>query len=492
MSDEVVLALDQGTTSSRTLAFDRNGKVVAQSQREFTQYFPQSGWVEHDGEEIWASQEATLREVLEQLQADNRKVLAMGITNQRETTLVWDRSTGEPLHRAIVWQDRRTAETCATLKAGGHEEMVTERTGLRLDPYFSGTKVKWLLDEIPDARARAARGELCFGTMDSWLIWKLTGGQVHATDITNASRTLLLNIHSGEWDEELCELLEIPYQMLPEVRSCSEVYGTSMDGIPIAGVAGDQHAALFGQACFEKGMVKNTYGTGCFLVMNTGRSAVASQNGLLTTIGWEINGVREYALEGSIFMGGALVQWLRDGLQMVKSAAECSQLAEEAEGNGGLYIVPAFTGLGAPHWDPFARGAAIGMSRGTNRSHFCRAVLEAIAFQSAEVVAAMVKDSGLELPEVRVDGGASASNFLMQFQADLLNCPVVRPQVTETTALGAAYLAGLAVGMWESQEEIARQWQVERTFQVTPACESAELKRQWSRAVARSKNWIES
>jgi glycerol kinase len=492
MSDEVVIALDQGTTSSRTLAFDKSGQIVAMAQQEFPQYFPKSGWVEHEAEEIWESQSATLQKVLTDVKEAGKTVMAMGITNQRETTLVWDRETGKPIHRAIVWQDRRTTGICGTLKEAGHEALFNERTGLRLDPYFAGTKVKWILDEVSGSRERARRGELCFGTMDSWLIWKLTGGKVHATDITNASRTLLLDIHSGQWDEELCEILDVPYEMLPEVKSCSEVYGETSEGVSIAGVAGDQHAALFGQACFEKGMVKNTYGTGCFLVMNTGSEAVHSDHGLLTTVAWEIGGQREYALEGSVFMAGAVVQWLRDGLGMVKSAEECSQIALETEDNGGLYLVPAFTGLGAPHWDPFARGIVAGLSRGTKREHFCRAALESIAFQSAEVVDCMVKDSGLELAELRVDGGASASEFLMQFQADLLETKVVRPQVTETTALGAAYLAGLAVGVWKSKEEIARQWEAGQGFEVSPGFERSDLLRQWSRAVERSKNWEES
>ncbi|MEM9080872.1 MAG: glycerol kinase GlpK [Verrucomicrobiota bacterium] len=489
MSDEVILALDQGTTSSRTLAFDREGKVVAVSQQEFTQHFPQPGWVEHDAEEIWTSQEGTLRDVLGQL--DGRKVAGMGITNQRETTVVWDRATGEPVHRAIVWQDRRTAGFCGEMKGKGLEERFVEKTGLRLDPYFSGTKLRWILDHVEGARERAERGELCFGTVDSLLIWKLTGGRVHATDVTNASRTLLMNLETGVWDEELCELLEIPLAMLPEVKSCSEVYGETEEGIAIAGVAGDQHAALFGQACFEAGMAKNTYGTGCFLLMNTGEEAVKSENNLLTTVAWEVDGKREYALEGSVFIGGAVVQWLRDGLGMISTSEEVNEVAATVEDNGGMYLVPAFAGLGAPHWDPFARGLAVGMTRGTTKGHFCRAALESIAFQSAELVECMVADSGLPLQELRVDGGATSSELLMQFQADLLEREVVRPGVTETTGLGAAYLAGLAVGVWGSKEEIARQWAVEKTFEPKGDFGSEERMAAWKRAVERAKGWVE-
>ena len=489
MNDEVILALDQGTTSSRTIAFDRQGKVVALAQQEFPQYFPQSGWVEHEGEEIWASQSQTLGQVTAEVQKQGKSVVAMGITNQRETTLVWDRKTGALIHRAIVWQDRRTATMCAELKEKGLEEKFTEKTGLRLDPYFSGTKVRWILENVEGARERAERGELCFGTVDSWLIWKLTGGAVHATDITNASRTLLLNIHTGSWDEELCELLEIPLGVLPEVRSCSEVLGKSAEGIPISGVAGDQHAALFGQACFQEGMAKNTYGTGCFLLMNTGEVPVKSENNLLTTVAWEVGGKREYALEGSVFVGGAVVQWLRDGLGMIQSSAECDEVAREVDDNGGLYLVPAFTGIGAPHWDPFARGIAVGLTRGTTRAHFCRAALESIAFQSAELVDCMVKDSGLPLVELRVDGGATGSELLMQFQADLLGVDVVRSGVAETTALGAAYLAGLAIGWWESREEIAAQWELGRRFSATEGFVADDLLGEWGRAVERSKGW---
>ena len=491
MRDEVILALDQGTTSSRTLAFDWSGKVVAMAQREFQQHFPKPGWVEHDAGEIWESQRATMDEVMKELDRAGKKIAGVGITNQRETALVWDRKTGEPVHRAIVWQDRRTAQFCAEMKEKGLEERFGKKTGLRLDPYFSGTKVRWILENVEGAREKAERGELCFGTVDSWLIWKLTGGKVHATDITNASRTLLLNIHTGAWDEELCELLEIPLAMLPEVKSCSEIFGETEEGLSIAGVAGDQHAALFGQACFEAGMAKNTYGTGCFLLMNTGEEAVRSENDLLTTVAWEVDGKREYALEGSVFMAGAVVQWLRDGLGMIETSEEVNEVAATVADNGGMYFVPAFTGLGAPHWDPFARGLAIGMTRGTTKGHFCRAALESIAFQSAELVECMVADSGLPLRELRVDGGATGSELLMQFQADLLEREVVRSAVRETTGLGAAYLAGLAVGMWESKEEIARQWAVEKKFEPTAGFGSEGKMKEWKRAVERAKGWVE-
>lgn len=487
----MILALDQGTTSSRTIAFDRDGEVVAVAQQEFAQHFPQSGWVEHDAEEIWASQEATLQKVLDELKKSGRKPVAVGITNQRETTIVWDRKTGEPVHRAIVWQDRRTADFCQDLKGRGLEERFAEKTGLRLDPYFSGTKVRWILENVAGVRDRAERGELCFGTVDAWLIWKLTKGQVHATDITNASRTLLLNIHTGAWDEELCELLDVPLALLPEVKSCSEVYGETEEGLVISGVAGDQHAALFGQACYEAGMAKNTYGTGCFLLMNTGEKAVQSKNNLLTTVAWEVNGKREYALEGSVFIGGAVVQWLRDGLGLIDSAEEVNEVAETVADNGGMYFVPAFTGLGAPHWDPFARGLAVGLTRGTTKGHFCRAALESIAFQSAELVECMEADSGLPLQGLRVDGGATGSELLMQFQSNLLEEEVVSPRVKETTALGAAYLAGLAVGVWESQEQIAKQWAMAKRYQPEEGFEGGERMKKWKQAVELSKGWAE-
>lgn len=492
MSRRFILALDQGTTSSRSILFDKQGEPVASSQREFRQHYPQPGQVEHDPMEIWSSQRGTLSEVLGKADISGRDVAAIGITNQRETTIVWNRETGKPVHNAIVWQDRRTADFCARLKKEGLEPLFTAKTGKRLDPYFSGTKLRWILDHVDGARRLAEEGKLAFGTVDSWLVWKLTEGKVHVTDATNASRTLLYNIHEGRWDPELLEILEIPPQMLPEVRSCSEVYGETEHGIPIAGMAGDQHAALFGQGCFEKGMAKNTYGTGCFLLMNTGSEAVASQNNLLTTVAWQIGGKVEYALEGSIFIGGALIQWLRDELRIISSAPECDRLAATVENSGGLYLVPAFAGLGAPYWDPYARGAAFGMTRGTNRAHFCRAALEAIALQSADLTACMERDSGLRLPGLRVDGGATRSDLLLRIQADILGCKVIRPRNTETTALGAAYLAGLATGFWESREEIARHRGEDAVFEPSaPADAVAKLRRGWEKAVSRSLAWEE-
>lgn len=492
-----VLALDQGTTSSRAIVFDAHGSAVAVAQREHRQIYPEAGRVEHDAGEIWTNQCAVAVEALAAAKLTARDVSAIGITNQRETTVVWDAATGTPLGNAIVWQDRRTADVCTALKAAGKEPFFTERTGLRLDPYFSGTKLQWILDHHPGARPRAAQGELLFGTIDSWLIWKLTGGRVHVTDATNASRTLLLNIHTGVWDDECLSALDIPRAMLPKVADSSgfvaEVTAPGeLAGIPIAGIAGDQQAALFGQACFEPGMAKNTYGTGCFLLMNTGAGAVPSRNNLLTTIAWRINGRTEYALEGSVFVGGAVVQWLRDEMQMIRSAAECDELAAGVPDANGLVLVPAFAGLGAPHWDPRARGAAFGMTRGTNRAHFCRAALESIALQSADLLDCMEKDSGIPLKELRVDGGASRSDLLMQIQSDLLQRPVVRPRCVETTALGAAYLAGLAVGVWQSREEIAGQSSVEARFapEVT-ATAIQPLRSAWRKAVDRSKQWVE-
>ena len=457
-SEKFVMALDQGTTSSRALVVNHAGKVISVAQMEFKQHYPKPGWVEHDPMEIWSSQSATEAEALSKADLRHRDLAAIGITNQRETTVVWDKRTGKPIYNAIVWQDRRTADYCAKLKNQGLEAKFTEKTGLRLDPYFSGTKLRWILENVVGARAGAEAGNLIFGTIDSWLVWKLTDGVVHVTDATNASRTLLFNIHTGDWDDEILDILEIPRRMLPEVKGSSEVYGNSTKNVPISGMAGDQHAALFGQACFEPGMVKNTYGTGCFMLMNTGEKAIPSKNNLLTTIAWKIGGETEYALEGSIFMGGAVVQWLRDELKLVSSAEECSRLAASVPDAGGMYMVPAFAGLGAPHWDPYARGACVGMTRGTNRAHYCRAALEAIAFQSADLIGCMTKDSGIEIKELRVDGGASRSEPLMQFQSDLLGVNVVRPENVETTALGAAYLAGLAVGFWESKEDIVSRW----------------------------------
>ncbi|MSU48928.1 MAG: glycerol kinase [Opitutus sp.] len=490
-----ILALDQGTTSSRSIVFGRSGEVIAAAQREFPQIYPQPGWVEHDPLAIWSSQNATAIEALSQANLTTDAIAAVGVTNQRETTLVWDRATGIPVYNAIVWQDRRTADYCARLKSDGAEPAVTAKTGLRIDPYFSGTKIRWILDNVAGARARAEAGKLAFGTVDTWLLWQLTSGRRHVTDATNASRTLLYNIHTGDWDDDLLQLLGVPRALLPEVCSSSEIYGEVSAnlypaGAPIAGIAGDQQAALFGQACFVPGMAKNTYGTGCFLLMNTGGTAVPSRNNLLTTIAWRIGGKTEYALEGSVFIGGAAVQWLRDELQLVRSAAELDELAASVPDAGGLFIVPAFAGLGAPHWDPYARGTAVGITRGTNRAHFCRAVIEAIAFQSADLISCMEKDSGLRLKELRVDGGASRSRPLMQFQADLLGTPVVRPKSVETTALGAAYLAGLAVGYWESRDDIARNWAVDSTFTRTrPESGMTALRADWERALERSKGW---
>ena len=490
-----VLALDQGTTSSRSILFDRGGNIVALAQREFTQFFPQPGWVEHDANEIWVSQAVTIAEVLARAEASPKDLAAVGITNQRETVVLWDRRTGHPVAPAIVWQDRRTAERCDELRAAGHEEEVAARTGLLLDPYFSGTKLAWLLDHLPGARGRAERGELCFGTVDSWLAWKLTGGREHVTDVTNASRTLLLNLHTGEWDEAMLALLGVPAACLPRVLPSSIESGlaATIEGhdVPLAGIAGDQQAALFGQTCFRPGMAKNTYGTGCFMLMNTGDQPLRSRSRLLSTVAWDRGG-RRYALEGSVFVGGAVVQWLRDGLGLIERSSDVEALAASVPDSGGVFLVPAFTGLGSPHWDAYARGTIVGLSRGTTRGHVARAALEAIAFQSAELLGAMQADAAQPLIELRVDGGATANDLLMQFQADLLGVPVVRPRVTETTALGAAYLAGLATGFWSSHEELAAGWQVDRTFEPSIGRDhAAGLMRQWSRAVERSRGWSE-
>jgi len=492
-----VLALDQGTTSSRSILFDHRGNIVASAQREFRQYFPQPGWVEHDADEIWISQAVTIAEVLARAEATPADLAAVGITNQRETVVLWDRVTGHPLAPAIVWQDRRTADHCDALKAAGHEARVSQRTGLLLDPYFSGTKIAWLLDSIPGARAAAGRGELCFGTVDSWLIWKLSEHRLHVTDVTNASRTLLLDLRTGQWDEEMLELFRVPRACLPEVLPSSLGAGTSgplevsIEGVtvPLGGIAGDQQAALFGQNCLHPGMAKNTYGTGCFMLMNTGDAPLMSKNRLLTTVAWDRGG-RRYALEGSVFVAGAVVQWLRDGLGLIERSADVEALAETVPDNGGMFLVPAFTGLGSPHWDAYARGTMVGMSRGTTRGHIARAALESIAFQSAELLKAMQQDAGQDLIELRVDGGATANDLLMQFQADLLGVPVVRPRVTETTALGAAYLAGLATGFWSSAEELESIWQVQRRFEPRIGRDrAAGLMEQWSRAVERSRGW---
>ncbi|MBK7469462.1 MAG: glycerol kinase GlpK [Betaproteobacteria bacterium] len=490
-----VLALDQGTTSSRAIVFDQAGNRIGGAQQEFRQSFPQPGWVEHDPLEIWSSQRAVVDRALADARVASRDIAALGITNQRETTVVWERATGLPIAPAIVWQDRRTAGICDDLRAQGLAGLFQQKTGLVLDAYFSGTKLQWLLDHVPGARARAGRGELAFGTIDTWLIWNLTRGGSHVTDSSNASRTLLFNIHTGDWDDELLRLLRVPREMLPRVVPSSGAAGVATVGgveIPIAGIAGDQQAALFGQACHAPGMAKNTYGTGCFLLMNTGAVAVASRNNLLTTVAWNIGGPTQYALEGSVFIGGAVVQWLRDGLGIIKSAGDLEALARSVPDSGGVVLVPAFAGLGAPHWDPYARGSMFGMTRGTTTAHIARAALDAIALQSAEVLDAMQADSGITLTELRVDGGAAANNLLLQCQADLLGVPVVRPRMLETTALGAAYLAGLATGYWSTPADIEANWQVDRRFE--PAMSrivAAGLRARWSRGVARSRDWVQ-
>ncbi len=492
-----ILALDQGTTSSRAIVFDREGAARSVAQREFRQIFPRPGWVEHDPDEIWKTQAAVAMEALVSARVAARDVAAIGITNQRETTVIWDRATGEPIHNAIVWQDRRTAKICDELRADGYVDLFRERTGLVLDAYFAGTKVRWILDHVDGARARAERGELAFGTVDSWLIWRLTDGELHVTDATNASRTLLFDIHRGEWDDELLQVLGVPRQMLPEVRPSSEIYGeTSGDllaaRIPIAGIAGDQHAALFGQVCTEPGMAKNTYGTGCFVLMNTGGEAVPSRHQLLTTIAWRYRGATTYALEGSIFIAGAVVQWLRDGLGVISRSSEVEGLARSVDDNGNVYLVPAFVGLGAPHWDQYARGAILGLTRGSTSGHLARAALESMAYQTADVLDAMRADSGIDLAELRVDGGAAANDLLMQFQADILGVPVVRTTISETTALGAAYLAGLAAGYWKDLDEVAAHWSVDRRFEpAMPRDRVDELLAGWRKAVERAKGWVD-
>ena len=490
-----LLALDQGTTSSRALVIDNTGKVVGVAQKEFTQIFPQPGWVEHDANEIWASQIGVAADALGRAGASSSDIAAIGITNQRETTVVWDRKTGEPIHNAIVWQDRRTAGFCDKLRADGYDKLVQEKTGLVIDAYFSGTKVNWLLDNVPGARQRAERGELAFGTIDSWLIWKLTNGAVHVTDESNASRTMFLNIHTRDWDDELLKMLNVPRSVLPQVKSSSEVYGEStgvLAGIPIAGIAGDQQSALFGQMCTKPGMAKNTYGTGSFMLMNTGTEAVPSKNKLVTTIAWRRAGETLYALEGSVFITGAVVQWLRDGLKIIRTAPEIEELALSVPDNGGVYFVPAFVGLGAPHWDAYARGTIIGLTRGSTSGHIARAALEGIAYQVADVLLAMRADSGIKLAELRVDGGACSNNALMQFQADILGIPVVRPNNTETTASGSAYLAALAVGYYKTLDEIAAQWGIDRTFEPKMSADQREkLQAEWTKALGRSKAWLQ-
>lgn len=490
MEQKYILAIDQGTTSSRAILFNRQGHVIAVAQREFSQLFPHNGWVEHDALEIWNSVQAVISEIILNHSVNVKEIAAIGITNQRETTVVWDKDTGMPVYHAIVWQSRQTADICEDLKAQGFGNLIQQKTGLLIDSYFSGTKVKWILDHVRGARERAAEGKLLFGTMDTWLVWKLSGGKVHVTDYSNASRTLMYNIFDLRWDEELLGLLTVPKSMLPEVRSSSEVYTTTEPSlfsgheIPISGIAGDQQAALFGQACFDPGMVKNTYGTGCFMLMNTGTNAIQSKHGLLTTIAWGMDNQVQYALEGSIFVAGSAIQWLRDGLQMLTNASESESYAAKVPSTDGVYVVPAFVGLGTPYWDSEARGAVFGLTRGTQKEHFIRATVESLAYQTKDVLTAMTADSGMKLKTLRVDGGASANNFLMQFQSDLLGVRVDRPVVLETTALGAAYLAGLAVGFWSSKEEITNNWDLERTF--TPNMSDTErrqLYNGWVKAV---------
>ena len=492
MEKKFILALDQGTTSSRAIVFDHNGQIKSVAQKEFTQYFPQPGWVEHNPNEIWSSQASVIAEAISAIDINGLDIAGIGITNQRETTIVWDVDTEEPIYNAIVWQDRRTSEFCDELKAQGLTDKIHEKTGLIIDAYFSGTKIKWILDNVPGARKRAEMGKLRFGNVDSWLVWRLTRGEVHVTDVTNASRTMLFNIHDLKWDEELMELLDIPMSMMPEVKSSSEVYGHTKTTIfahevPISGIAGDQQAALFGQMCIEPGSIKNTYGTGCFVMLNTGNKPVMSKNNLLTTIAWKIGDQVVYALEGSIYVGGSVVQWLRDGLGFITSSSEIEDLASTVPDSGGVYFVPALTGLAAPYWDQYARGTIVGITRGTTRAHIARAALDGIAFQTYDIAQAMAKDMNASLTELKVDGGASRNNLLMQSQADILGIKVVRPRITETTALGAAYLAGLAVGFWKNIDDIKNQWQVERDFE--PIADSAcieEAKAGWADAIGRT------
>ncbi len=495
--EQFILSFDQGTTSSRAIVFDRAGVIKSVAQKEFEQLFPKPGWVEHDPNEIWSSQAAVAAEAITKIGINGKNISAIGITNQRETTIVWDKETGDPIYNAIVWQDRRTAKYCDTLKEQNLQDMIREKTGLVIDAYFSGTKVKWILDNVDGAREKAEAGKLAFGTVDSWLIWKLTRGEKHVTDITNASRTLLYNIKDCCWDKELLELFTIPESMLPEVKASSEIVGHTKTTIfaheiPIAGIAGDQQAALFGQQCTQPGMAKNTYGTGCFMLMNTGNIAIKSKNNLVTTIAWKINGEVTYALEGSIFIAGAAVQWFRDQLGLIDNAADIEKLANTVEDNGGLYFVPALTGLGAPHWDQYARGIVVGITRGTSHGHFARATLEGIAFQVMDVLKAMEADSGIEIKELRVDGGAAANNLLLQFQSETLQSPVIRPRQLETTALGAAYLAGLAVGYWKDLDELQSQWAKDRTFTPEKSPEvMAKTIRKWAKALEKAKDWID-
>ncbi|MEH7118515.1 glycerol kinase GlpK [Neobacillus vireti] len=488
--EKYILSLDQGTTSSRAIIFNKNGEVVHTAQKEFTQYFPKPGWVEHNPNEIWGSILSVVAEVLSESEIKPEQIAGIGITNQRETAVVWDKETGHPVYNAIVWQSRQTSEICDELKEKGYNDLFRNKSGLLIDPYFSGTKVKWILDHVEGAREKADQGKLLFGTIDTWLVWKLSGGRAHVTDYSNASRTLMFNIYELKWDDELLDILGVPKSMLPEVRPSSEIYGKTVDyhffgnEIPISGVAGDQQAALFGQACFEEGMAKNTYGTGCFMLKNTGEKAVRSEHGLLTTIAWGLNGKVEYALEGSIFVAGSAIQWLRDGLRMIKDAKDSEAYAGKVDSNDGVYVVPAFVGLGTPYWDSDVRGAVFGLTRGTTKEHFIRATLESLAYQTKDVLSAMEADSGIELKTLRVDGGAVKNNFLMEFQSDILDVPVERPVVNETTALGAAYLAGLAVGFWQSQEEIAKQWAIDQTFSPKMSAENrTRLYDGWKKAV---------
>ena len=492
MEKKYILALDQGTTSSRAIVFDHEGQIRSVAQKEFPQYFPQPGWVEHNPNEIWGAEASVIAEAISTIDITGLDIAAIGITNQRETTIVWDIDTDEPIYNAIVWQDRRTAEFCDQLKADGLTETIRQKTGLIIDAYFSGTKIKWILDHVPGARKRAEEGKLRFGTVDSWLVWRLTRGETHVTDVTNASRTMLFNIHELKWDEELLKLFNIPLSMMPEVKSNSEIYGHTKTTIfahkvPIAGLAGDQQAALFGQMCLDPGSIKNTYGTGCFVMLNTGEKPIVSKNNLLTTIAWQIGNKVNYALEGSIYVGGSVVQWLRDGLGIINHSSDVESLAQSVSDSGGVYFVPALTGLAAPYWDPYARGTIVGITRGTTAAHIARAALDGIAFQTYDIAQAMAKDMNDRLTELKVDGGASRNNLLMQFQADLLGIDVVRPQITETTAIGAAYLAGLGVGYWDSVDELRRQWKVERTFTPNLDSETVRTAREgWADAISRT------
>ncbi len=494
---QYILSLDQGTTSSRAIVFDKSGNIVSVAQKEFTQFFPQPGWVEHDANEIWSTQLGVATEAVLKGGLTIKNIAAIGITNQRETVVVWDRHTSQPICNAIVWQDRRTASYCDTLNNDGTAEMIKNKTGLVTDAYFSGTKLKWILENVSGAKAKAQNGDLCFGTIDSWLLWKLTNGKVHATDVSNASRTLLFNIHTMQWDEDLLKLFGIPYSMLPEVRSSSEIYGNTENlltasNVPVSGIAGDQQSALFGQMCTQPGMVKNTYGTGCFMLMNTGDKAVPSKNKLLTTVAWKINGQVQYALEGSVFIAGAVVQWLRDGLRLIQTSGEVEALALQVKDNGGVYMVPAFTGLGAPYWNQYAKGTILGITRGTKDAHIARAALESIAFQTMDVLKAMESDSGISIKELRVDGGATINDQLMQFQSDILNTSVIRPTITETTALGAAYLAGLAIGYWNDIAEVEKYWQKEKIFVPSMQQETrTALQKNWKRAIRSTEVWAQ-